>query len=301
MSIWQTKNWQDMLKSANQVESTFEIDGVFIEKRSIWLGEYWMFILWVRLADIQWSTYKKAIELCKKENTLFIQFETIHYWSKINNSFSKLKNWFYKKFITPYTAVIDLDKSLDEILANMKPKWRYNIRLAEKKWVEVLEVEKTSENIEKFYKIMEETTSRDWFNWNLLSYYVKFLNNIPSSKLLLAYYNDEVIAGWIFTYNNSTAIYYYWASSSNREYRNLMAPYLLQWKAINIWKELWCNIYDFLWVSTPNSKKSSLSWVTDFKKKFTSDIREVSESYIYINKIFKYKLIKMLKFIKRYK
>jgi hypothetical protein len=35
MSIWQTKNWQDMLKSANQVEKTFEIDGVFIEKRSI--------------------------------------------------------------------------------------------------------------------------------------------------------------------------------------------------------------------------------------------------------------------------
>jgi len=39
----------------------------------------------------------------------------------------------YKKFITPHTAVIDLEKSEEEILANMKPKGRYNIRLAEKK------------------------------------------------------------------------------------------------------------------------------------------------------------------------
>jgi len=29
---------------------------------------------------------------------------------------------FYKKFITPYTAVINLEKAEDEILANMKPK-----------------------------------------------------------------------------------------------------------------------------------------------------------------------------------
>ena len=301
MSIWQTKNWQGMLKSANQVEKYFEIDWIFIEKRSIWLWEFGLFILWVKLTDIQWSTYKKAIELCKTENALFIQFETIHYGTKINNTFSKLKNWYYKKFITPYTAVIDLDNTIEEILAKMKPKWRYNIRLAGKKWIEVNEVEKTPENIEKFYKIMEETTSRDWFNWNLFNYYLKFLNDIPSSKLLLAYYNEEVIAGWIFTYKESTAIYYYWASSSNKEYRNLMAPYLLQWKAINIWKELWCNIYDFLWVASPNDKNSSLSWVTDFKKKFTKDIREVSESYIYINKKFKYSLIKILRLIKRYK
>ena len=301
MSIWQTKNWQEMLKESNQVEKTFEIDNVFIEKRSIWLGEFWLFVLWIKFDEIDLVVYNKMIELCKAENTLFIQFESINYSKETCTNFLDSKRWYYKKFITPYTAVINLEETEEEILSKMKPKWRYNIRLADKKWIEVKEVEKTEENIKKFFKIMEETTSRDWFNWNLLNYYVTFLNKISNSKLILSFYNDEVIAGWIFTYENETAIYYYWASSSKKEYRNLMAPYSLQWKAITIWKELWCKIYDFLWVASPDDKNSSLSWVTDFKKKFTKDIRQVTESYIYINKRFKYNLIKILRKIKSYK
>jgi lipid II:glycine glycyltransferase (peptidoglycan interpeptide bridge formation enzyme) len=46
----------------------------------------------------------------------------------------------------------------------MKPKGRYNIKLATKKGVEVKEVEKIDENIEKYYNLMLETTSRDNFN-----------------------------------------------------------------------------------------------------------------------------------------
>lgn len=45
----------------------------------------------------------------------------------------ELNNKYYKKFIPPYTALIDLTQSEDEILAAMKPKGRYNIRLATKK------------------------------------------------------------------------------------------------------------------------------------------------------------------------
>jgi lipid II:glycine glycyltransferase (peptidoglycan interpeptide bridge formation enzyme) len=52
---------------------------------------------------------------------------------KEEKSIIKLKQGYYKKFITPYTAVINLEKSEEEILARMKPKGRYNIRLSEKK------------------------------------------------------------------------------------------------------------------------------------------------------------------------
>ena len=301
MSIWQTKNWQEMLKESNQVEKTFEIDDIFIEKRSIWLWEFWLFILWIDFNNIDKSVYNKIKNLCVKEKTLFIQLENLNYSEYKKSKIFDLNKWYYKKFITPYTAVINLEENEEDILSKMKPKWRYNIRLAEKKWIEVKEVEKTHENIKKFYKIMEETTSRDWFNWNLLNYYETFLNKIENSKLILSFYNDEVIAGWIFTFDENIAIYYYWASSSKKEFRKLMAPYSLQWKAITIWKELWCKIYDFLWVADPDDKNSSLAWVTDFKKKFTKDIRKVSDSYIYVNKKFKYNLIKLLRYIKRFK
>jgi len=76
---------------------------------------------------------EQLIELCKKENALFLQIETYnpHLTSpkgeeQEQNTPSPLgEGWgedYYKKFITPYTAVIDLEKTEEEILANMKPK-----------------------------------------------------------------------------------------------------------------------------------------------------------------------------------
>lgn len=297
MSIWQTINWQDMLKKSWQIENYYIIDNIYIEKRKIWLWNFWMFVIWINLIDIQKTTYKKAIELSKKENCLFIQFETIDYKENISNTYEDIKPWYYKKFITPYTSVIDLSLSEDDILAKMKPKGRYNIRLASKKWVEVFEVNKNDDNIKLFYDLMLQTTSRDSFNGNNFDYYKTFLTTIEQSKLLLAYCDNKVIAAGIFTFND-IAIYYYWASTSDKKYRNIMAPYLLQWEAIKIWKQNWCSLYDFLWVSTPWDNESSLAWVTDFKLKLSKDVRNVSESYIHINNKIKYYLLQIIRKIK---
>jgi lipid II:glycine glycyltransferase (peptidoglycan interpeptide bridge formation enzyme) len=79
---------------------------------------------------------------------------------------------------------------------------------------------------------MQETTSRDSFEGNNLEYYTKFLKQNNSSKLLLAKKDDIVIAAGIFIFDTEVSIYYYGASTSQKEYRNLMAPYLLQWEAI---------------------------------------------------------------------
>ena len=290
-----------MLVSSHQVEKIFKIDWVQIEKRSIWLWKYGLFVLWVE-NNITHILYSKLIELCKKENCIFFQIETINYISasiEEENKCWDLKKWYYKKFITPYSAIIDLEKTEDEILSNMKPKWRYNIKLAVKKWVTVKSVEKINENIEVFYRLMTETTSRDNFNGNRIEYYIDFLNKLPVSQLLIAYAEDQSpIAAWIFVFGSQSSIYYYWSSTSDAKYRNLMAPYLLQWEGIKIAKKTESKIYDFLWVASPGEKNSPLSWVTDFKKKLTKDIREVSSSYIWINKRFIYTMLDILKKIK---
>ena len=305
MSIWQTKKWQEMLKKSGQVSEFFEIDSILVEKRKVSMWEYWLFVLWLD-KEINKKTVNKLIELCKKENCLFFQIETIDYLDNIFLPFSKgvpegggIISWYYKKFITPYTAVIDLEKTEEEILAKMKPKWRYNIKLATKKWVVSEIVEKTEENIKAYYDLMLETTSRDNFSWNSLEYYSDFLNNLENSKLILAKKDDKIIAGGIFIFDKEVSIYYYWASSSDKEYRNLMAPYLVQWEAIKYAKSIKSKIYDFLWVATPWDNNSELAWVTSFKKKLTSDIREVSNSYIFINKKIKYFIINTLRRLKK--
>jgi lipid II:glycine glycyltransferase (peptidoglycan interpeptide bridge formation enzyme) len=78
-----------------------------------------------------------------------------------------------------------------------------------------------------------------------------------------------------------------------------MAPYLVQWEAIKIAKSKQSKIYDFLWVAPLGLKKHPLIWVTDFKMKFTKDIRKVSEWYIFIRKPFIYKILNILRKIKR--
>lgn len=296
MSIWQTPYWKNLLLESNQAQHVFEVEWIFIEKRSIWLWKYWLFALWVE--ENQEINEEKIIELCKQENALFAQIET---FSVEKNFFPTLKyfqKWCYKKFITPYTALIDLSKSKEEILAQMKPKGRYNINLARKKWVEVFIAEKTSENIKIFYDLMIETTSRDHFSRNSLKYYEKFLETIPESELIFTRYDNVILSAGIFIFENEISIYYYGASTSDKKFRNLMAPYLMQWFAIEEAKKIGSKLYDFLWIATPWEVNSPLSWVTDFKLKFTPDVRNVSESYMFINKKFLYFSFLALKKIK---
>ena len=313
MSIWQTKSWQEMLKKSGQVSESFDIppsnspltggESIFVEKRKVAMWEYWLFVLWLE-KEITKKDYYDLIKLCKEQKCLFLQIENINYKPHPSpllrgEGITLLKKSFYKKFITPYTAIINLEKTEEEILANMKPKGRYNIKLAWKKEVKVEFVEKTDENIKLYYDLMLETTSRDNFSWNNLSYYNTFLNSLENSKLILAKKDWVTIAWWIFVFDKDVSIYYYWASTSKKEYRNLMAPYLIQWEALKYSKNIWSKIYDFLWVSSPNEKNSSLAWVTDFKKKLTKEIIEVSSSQIYINKKIKYFIIKFLRNLKK--
>ena len=304
MSVWQTRNWQEMLKKSGQVSDFFEIGNIFIEKRKVAIGEYGLFAIWIDKLFLNDKIIKKLKLLCKKQKALFIQIEVLDYEniSNLDNLKSLFKNrkesvwfkkWYYKKFITPYTALIDLKLDENDILSAMKPKWRYNISLARKKWISCKIVKKTDENIKKFYDMMVETTNRDKFSWNTFDYYNIFLQKISKSELLLAYKDSEVVSGGIFVFDKNVSIYYYWVSSN--KYRSLMSPYLLQWTAIKYAKSIWGKLYDFLWVASPYDNSSSLSWVTDFKKKLTKDVRHVSESYIFVNKHFKYALIKFLR------
>lgn len=298
MSFWQTQNWKNLLLKSNQASEVFEIDGIFLEKRSIWLWRFWMFILWLE-QEISKETEQKIINLSKEQNCLFIQIEDLNYFELYQKNYEFFKPWFYKKFITPFTAVIDLSKNIDEILALMKPKWRYNIKLAEKKWLKAEIVEKKLENIKIFYDLMLETTSRDNFNGNKLEYYVDFLENIKNSELIFVYFEEKVVCAWIFVFDKECSIYYYWASTSDKVYRNLMWPYLMQYFAIQKSMEIWSKIYDFLWVATPWEINSHLAWVTDFKLKFTSDVRNISNSYIFINNKVLYLIIQILRKIKK--
>ena len=71
----------------------------------------------------------------------------------------------------------------ETILAHMKPKGRYNIRVAEKAGVEVSPVRYSEESLNIFYSILSETLERDKFAANSKEYFRTFLTYLEKQKL----------------------------------------------------------------------------------------------------------------------
>jgi lipid II:glycine glycyltransferase (peptidoglycan interpeptide bridge formation enzyme) len=148
--------------------------------------------------------------------------------------------------IQPHTTIhVDLTRDLDAILADMKPKWRYNIRLAERKGVIVREGNVS--DLPMFYELLQVTSKRDAFPIHTLGYYravYKLLTACNYARLFIAEYSGEPIAAIFVTAFAGEAIYLYGASGN--AHRDKMPNHALHWDAIKWAKALGCMHYD-LW------------------------------------------------------
>ncbi len=165
------------------------------------------------------------------------------------------------------TRILSLQLGEQDLLAQMKPKGRYNIRLAERHDIEITD----EPNVTAFHALLKRTGARDGFGIHPESHYRAFLERIPGSFLLLAYHaktsSREPIAGLLGAIWGDTGIYYYGAS--DERHRALMAPYLLQWEAMKRCKAAGCAHYDLLGVAPPDASETH-AWagITGFKEKF---------------------------------
>jgi peptidoglycan pentaglycine glycine transferase (the first glycine) len=142
------------------------------------------------------------------------------------------------------TVLLDLTRSEEELFGAMKPKWRYNIRLAQKKGV-VIESGRESD-LPLFYELYAGTGARDGFLVRRFPYYREVWGTMLHKQLgcmLLARTGSEIIAGLIVFTFSSRAWYFYGASSS--QHRDLMPNHLLQWEAIRWAKQKGLREYDF--------------------------------------------------------
>ncbi len=188
------------------------------------------------------------------------------------------------------TIVLDLAPELEDILARMKSKTRYNIRLAARKGVTVREG--TVEDLPEFYRLMQITSQRDRFGIHSRSYYeIAHRLFVPQNlaRLFLATYEGKVLAGIMIFALGQRAWYMYGASSN--EHRNLMPNYLLQWEAIRWAKDRGCLTYD-LWgipdeeeevLESEFTKRSDGLWgVYRFKRGFGGQVVHYLGAYDYV-------------------
>lgn len=163
------------------------------------------------------------------------------------------------------TIVLDLQPDEETLLAQMKEKWRYNVRLAARKGVEV-HAARAREEVRAWYDLLQTTGERDQFGIHTLDYYDKAWRIFAprqQARLFLAYAGEELLAGIFIGLLGRQAIYLYGASSNSR--RNLMPNYLLQWEAIRWARQAGAGVYDFWGIPPTDGSNEAMAGVYRFK------------------------------------
>jgi lipid II:glycine glycyltransferase (peptidoglycan interpeptide bridge formation enzyme) len=173
----------------------------------------------------------------------------------------------------PNTVVVDIAPDLDQVLASMKSKTRYNVRLSSKKGVRV--EEGSLEDLDRWYALYEETSRRDRIAIHGRAYYRGLFSGSreyrgsvrPIVKLLLARHEGDLLAGNIVAFWKTRAAYLYGASSGVK--RNLMPTYALQWEAIRMAREAGCTSYDLYGVPPQPDPGHPMFGLYQFKTGFS--------------------------------
>ncbi len=203
--------------------------------------------------QIDQAVYEKGASILKIEPLLWQSEAITARWHAICQKHNLLADT--DTIQPPNTVMVDLRPSPDDILAQMKQKTRYNIRLAAKKDVMVREGD--LKDIPAFNKLMRQTGERDQFGVHTpMYYYAAYEIFAPMNQvaLFLAEYDERPLAGVMVFALGETASYLYGASSN--EERQRMPTYAVQWAAMEWAKAHGCQRYD-LW-GIPDAPEAAL-------------------------------------------
>lgn len=193
-----------------------------------------------------------------------------------------------------WTLILDLIQSENDLLKNMHPKTRYNIRLAEKKGVVVKEMTH-QHGFDIFAKLYFDTCKRQKYFGHHYNYHKAIFDGLKNkiAHILIAFYENIPLAAYeVFIFND--VLYYPYGGSSHLR-RNLMASHLLMWEAIKFGRQRRAKRFD-MWGSLPPYYESKNPWsgFTRFKQGYGGQFVELVGSYDIVINNFIYKLYNIL-------
>ena len=235
-------------------------------------------------------------------STGFIRFEP-PWFTENDKDMSLITNGLKRAASTvqaPDTVIVNLDSPAAEILGKMKSKWRYNISLAEKKGVKVKR--SGAQELDFFYTLLKETAARDRIALHSIDYYKTLFEICMDKKdlqlsLYVASHENDKIAAIVVLFRREYATYLYGASSNSK--RNLMAPYALQWRAIQDAKEAGCQYYDLFGIPPDDNPNHPMAGLFRFKTGFGGEIIHRFGSLDYPYKSFLYNLFSFAEAVRK--
>ncbi|USN53476.1 MAG: peptidoglycan bridge formation glycyltransferase FemA/FemB family protein [Candidatus Nomurabacteria bacterium] len=176
------------------------------------------------------------------------------------------------------TRLLSLHTSEDDILNAMHQKTRYNIRLAEKKGVQVITTH-AEKDLETFLQLQHVTASRDNISPFPDSYFRTMFATLPElmRSIVLAQYNGMTLAANLMIRYGDTMTYSHGASSN--EHRNVMAPYLAQWRSIQHAAQSALKWYDFRGIAPSDDPQHAWAGITRFKAGFGGEAVHLIGTY----------------------
>jgi len=248
-----------------------DICGVaLILKREMPMGRSYLYIPRGPVTEFQISNFKFQmwqefiVNLAHKEKAVFVRIDPL--WKQDDEL--DMSNWRKAEHeVQPKdTLVVDLKMSEDDLLAEMHQKTRYNIRLAERKGVEI-RFSRNVKDLDSFLELAREVSARGEFRYHPDLYYRAMHSVLASLELAVAEHEGNVLAVHLLVSFGDWTTYVHGASSNSS--RDLMGPHLLQWETIRRAKAQGKSTYDFFGV-TPADAKSHHAWagIARFKEGF---------------------------------
>ncbi|MDR2468032.1 MAG: peptidoglycan bridge formation glycyltransferase FemA/FemB family protein [Spirochaetaceae bacterium] len=251
----------------------------------------------------------RQLKVCLPRDTVFIRFDPP--WEAAHDDKDQCITGMKPAAAiqAPDTVIVNLRENEETLLAGMKPKTRYNIRLAERN---VTVTRPGAAALDVFYALLQETAVRDGIALHGSAYYRALFEEAENAAqrepfsqdktnqqraaqtavvhLYLAEHEGDVIAGIITLWYKNTATYLYGASASRK--RNLMAPYALQWQAMRDAKAAGCLSYDLFGIPPNADPNHPMAGLYRFKTGFGGAIVHRAASQDYPCKLFLYRLFR---------
>ncbi len=243
-SFLQTPAWAKFKQT--QGWEQFSVEGLSILGRKLPLGQYFLYAPEIPYTPIGLPILLTELrDLARAQGAFAVRLEFLHEWSaQTQGALSELGLVKAFEEIQPeFRQLIDLRPNTQAILAGMKQKGRYNIKIAEREGVVV----EHAHDAAAFSALYRETAERDRFSGRADSYFaslVELLLTENTGSVWIARYQNTPLAGAIvYSYAGVTS-YLYGASSS--QHRERMAPYALHWAIMEEAKTRGDETYDLL-------------------------------------------------------
>lgn len=237
-----------------------------------------MLVMWTKIPYTPWCfgyipmgkmpsdpEIKRLSDLGKEMNAIGIRMEPNTTKGEVPKGLVRGRSLFKKK-----TIILDLTKSEEELLKNMHPKGRYNIKIAQKHGVSIRE-SNSERDFEKYLNLMfGGTVKRQRIYAHGVNYHRQMRETLKMAHLFVAEYKGEILAAdLIFKYREG--IYYAYGASA-LEHKEVMAPTVLLWEVARWGKLQGCRFFD-LWGAEEGRGFSR------FKEQFGGETVELLGSY----------------------